>query len=329
MKSNETLASARTTHVRVAERKRCFTFSFAEAVLSIGVISILSVMLMPALNEARTASHRSTCEFNLFAIGMALKAYADDHDIYPFAAEPVVSTLRHAGYLKSADDIRCPMDVNREGNTYSNGYLGGHPMTIRPADPLLVCGWHARIGSLAVFADARVTALSQVVDDDVVPISITHANNSVQPGFLLNDSEAVIITSSDGNEATLYGNNGAYFIAASYDPFENSGYGQFQIVIGYDLDPQTNSQQECEVSSAQPVRLVTSLSYCNIEVVSNPAKNSTELDWNPNDGFGGSIDIEYFHSYRLSHTLNGQVAENQTQTGEVTYQISESALTEL
>ncbi len=297
---------------------RRFRFSFMEATLSIGVITILAMILMPALETARSVSHRSVCEFNLLAMGMALNAYADDNDVYPFS-DHVVADLKKEGYLKIDPDFRCPLDNSRAGDTYTVGFLAGHPQTMRFGDPLVVCGWHARIGSLAVFPDTTVAPLSRISDDDLVPLSITYAGDDVNPGFALNTSDATVIATDDGNEAVLYGNSEAYFISASYDPFGNSGNGLFTVTLGF-------SDNDGEVNSSSTTNLVflTTLPKCHVQMTADPSRSSSTLQWDGNK----ELYIEDTLDYRLSHRVTGQIVEKVVRAAEATYHVKDNEIDE-
>jgi prepilin-type N-terminal cleavage/methylation domain-containing protein len=60
-------------------------FTAIELIVVIGVISILIALLLPAVQSAREAARKATCQNNLHQIGLALTQYEADYQCYPIA----------------------------------------------------------------------------------------------------------------------------------------------------------------------------------------------------------------------------------------------------
>ena len=304
-------------------------FTIIELVFVLTIIVVIAVVTLPYFSQVKLASSRSTCEYNLLAIGMALATYSDDFDLYP-VTQNLIEYLHQANYLKSGLKLRCPLDKSTIGNTYSFGYMGGHPATMHLEDPLVVCGHHPQIGTLAVFPDTSVGILSEKHQDssDIVPITITQGGKDVEPGFLLHESDALVIQSEDGNEASIYGEGGAYFISASYDPSANQGSGMFTVTIGFD-DGLLASGSAWE-ESENYVKFQTTLRWTKVELTSNPAdSDSTRLEY-ANDqplittNHLGLID---YYGYRVTHLVTGQHEETQLPAPITEYNTSAVSMT--
>ena len=300
------------------------SFTLIEAIFLIVIVVILASVLFPALNSVRQGGYRTTCETNLLRLGMVLSAYADDHGIYP-PDGPLVDKLVETGYLKDSQNLFCPLDDSELRDTYSMGYLGGHPLSIDLDDPLIVCGWHPRIGTLAVYSDGFVMPLKekQTGEEESYPIKITHDGDEVGPGFTLAKDTALAIESEDGNEVLLYGENGAYFISASYNPIANDGNGEFTIAVSYDFvgtAKKTKKGKEAKMENQKvksdsivPVEFQSTLKYCRVKLRSDPdASKDTEIKWTPEAVDSTALELKNYLNYKLTHIYTGQLENRET-----------------
>ena len=274
------------------------------------VTSILFLLLsvfMPHLSKAKRIGHRGNCMYNLHSVDMALSSYELDNSRFPIA-DPLVTDLTAEGYILDMDDYRCPADKSAEGDTYSLGFLGGHPANIEDDDPVVVCGWHMMYGTLAAFYDHSVEILNDRKGGATIPVTVTSGGDAVGPGFVLHDSKGLTITSADGNEALLYGKHGAYLVSASYDPYANFGNGSFVISVGFDA-PEVCKKPEIKLQSDTVIEFYARLRYVNVKVRSDPSRKEAKIKFEPKKYYD-KLEIEDYSQYEVVHRITGQMEED-------------------
>lgn len=97
-------------------------FSLVELLVTLGIISVLVALLIPAVSNTRSAALSATCQSNLRQIGICLTQYASDNEgMYPPSADDATGGYypwywilmgkgRTAGinYMGSAKVLACP-----------------------------------------------------------------------------------------------------------------------------------------------------------------------------------------------------------------------------
>lgn len=102
-------------------------FSLLELLAGIGIVVTLAALLLPAVANARVAARQAACASNMRQIGLALLAYANEHegDLPPTTHTATIgnawiSVLKP--YLDNVDKVRiCPADPRGNERLLSGG----------------------------------------------------------------------------------------------------------------------------------------------------------------------------------------------------------------
>jgi prepilin-type N-terminal cleavage/methylation domain-containing protein len=77
----------------VPRRSRGFTL--IELLVVIAIIAVLIALLLPAVQQAREAARRSSCQNNLKQLGLAMHNYHDTFRVFPYGHQQEIAGARH------------------------------------------------------------------------------------------------------------------------------------------------------------------------------------------------------------------------------------------
>jgi prepilin-type N-terminal cleavage/methylation domain-containing protein/prepilin-type processing-associated H-X9-DG protein len=93
---------------RILNRSRRRGFTLVELLVVIAIIAVLVAMLVPAVQQAREAANRSTCQNNLRQIGVALHNFNSARSCFPPAGEFL---FNDGGTPKQTQNLQSPITL--------------------------------------------------------------------------------------------------------------------------------------------------------------------------------------------------------------------------
>jgi type II secretory pathway pseudopilin PulG len=300
-------------------QRQKYLFTILELVLVIAVITILVSSLLPSVMVGKGSAYRSMCTYNLHSVGVAMQGYGYDNTMYPLA-DPVISTLMNDQYLSAGQLLHCSLDSSSAPDTYSSGYVGGHPNSMNEDDPLVVCGWHPDANALTVFSDTSVTELCERTGASSIPVTATYNGDPVDPGFTLQAAGFLSLVSAAGDQAMLFGQNGTSYVAATYNPSVGNG-GAFEIVTGFQTSSAT--PQLAQAISQQPITMYSRFEFSSLRYRSIPV--STSLQWRPGSS-ENEVTISLYDDYEIKHRVTGETDNSNAAQVQSKYEVELNSL---
>jgi type II secretory pathway pseudopilin PulG len=153
-------------------------FTYAELLVSLGIVAVLAALLLPLINKSRAAAQSVSCLSQLRQIGSGFMQYAADNDKRlpdPFELQTSWEQILRR-YLPDSGVFRCPSDAElypSVGSSYDwrdtgrpeTTLAGKHITDTSRPDVVLTFealpGWHTKGKMNAVFLNGAGQAMDQ------------------------------------------------------------------------------------------------------------------------------------------------------------------------
>ncbi|MBI5386803.1 MAG: DUF1559 domain-containing protein [Verrucomicrobia bacterium] len=103
-------------------------FTLIELLVVIAIIAVLAALLLPGLARAKVVAKSAACKSNLRQLGIALTLYADEHQVYPYAADFQRGMLWYNAlerYYGNAEKLMdCAAYRGEKGFMWSQNFIG-------------------------------------------------------------------------------------------------------------------------------------------------------------------------------------------------------------
>jgi prepilin-type N-terminal cleavage/methylation domain-containing protein/prepilin-type processing-associated H-X9-DG protein len=106
-------------------------FTLVELLVVVAILGMLAALLLPVLAQARESARRAGCTSNLRQIGIALQAYADDHD----GGYPVPPLNPPPEDESDDDDDEEDLEADTDWEDVLLPYTRSEPIFRCPSDP--------------------------------------------------------------------------------------------------------------------------------------------------------------------------------------------------
>ncbi len=102
---------------KLGEKRGAFTIT--EVLVVISIISVLTALILPAVEGAKESSRSVQCINNLRQMGVAISLYGEEYDVYLEAAQPGSGPNPIPWYVTLGPYLSCNTTLNPDGRTAS------------------------------------------------------------------------------------------------------------------------------------------------------------------------------------------------------------------